>query len=78
MKWSLSLVLLWTSLLVFVASFSPEGKFANPSIDRGHVLIVRADHEIFRLRDELEAIEGPDVTFYSTFIIRSRAPLVSL
>ena len=22
------------------------------------------DHEIFRLRDEIEANEGPDVTFY--------------
>ena len=25
------------------------------------------DHEIFRLRDEIEASEGPEVTFYGRF-----------
>ena len=25
------------------------------------------DHEIFRLRDEIEASEGPEVTFYGNY-----------
>jgi curved DNA-binding protein CbpA len=32
------------------------------------------DHEIFRLRDEVEAAEGPDVTFYGTYTVTHSFP----
>ena len=28
----------------------------------------KEDHEIFRLRDEIEASEGPEVTFYGNYL----------
>lgn len=35
------------------------------------------DHEIFRLRDEIEASEGPEVTFYGKYSYRPTNPIVS-
>ena len=36
------------------------------------------DHEIFRLRDEIEASEGPEVTFYGKQSYRPTNSIVSV
>ena len=33
----------------------------------------KEDHEIFRLRDEIQASEGPEVTFYGNYFVDTQS-----
>jgi curved DNA-binding protein CbpA len=76
MRLSVFTVAIVACLLTLVAAWSKEGKFlfapmrlvvADSSINR------KSDQEIFRLRDEVEAAEGPGVSFYDFLGVKPNA-----
>lgn len=62
----LSAILLSCGVLpwILVAAWSKEGEHIPPTCT--DFILIRLDHEIFRLRDEIMVAEGVDVTFYGT------------
>ena len=71
----LTLLLSYSGLLVLVAGWSKEGKpkdfISNTQMvslaNLASLTWSNPDHEIFRLRDEIVAAEGTDVTFYGMY-----------
>jgi hypothetical protein len=56
-------VVVLCTFLVLVACWTKEGKLSYSS-QPSNLADQKADHEIFRLRDEVQVSEGQDVTFY--------------
>jgi curved DNA-binding protein CbpA len=78
MKFSILTCGLLACLITLVAAWSKEGMFLLGSPAYFHFRhretnIFPLDQEIFRLRDELAASEGPDVTFYDFLDVKPNA-----
>ncbi len=65
MRLSLFTVSVLFALTALVAAWSKEGNHLSGLL-LGSLLRAVTDHEIFRVRDEVAASEGQDVTFYGT------------